>query len=204
MHAPAHIFRDLDSEHLAKVATKSQKHSIFTQYPKDRNCDVCSSGNRCLHDTGSLGLLEKQQAVAAAAAAILRQYIQKQSPCTWRTRSQRGQNLDFYIWMPEMQRGIHLRFSLSVSQKKCDTMIKMNEKRMERGIGMVYSQYWKGNSEINWRKSSRTRLGPIAFILEASRQGWKSVKMKWRIKIHSCDPRVIQVEWVFHQDWWIS
>ena len=36
----------------------------------------------------------------------------------------------------------------------------------------------KGNFEINWRKSSRTRTGSIAFILEASRQGSKSVKMK--------------------------
>ena len=36
----------------------------------------------------------------------------------------------------------------------------------------------KGDSEINWRKSSRMRIGSIAFILAASRQGLKSVKMK--------------------------
>ena len=57
-------------------------------------------------------------------------------------------------------------------------MTKMNEKQIERGIGMVYSQYWKGSFEIKVRKSSRTRTGSIAFILEASRQGFKSVKMK--------------------------
>ena len=36
----------------------------------------------------------------------------------------------------------------------------------------------KGKFRINWRKSSRTSTGSIAFILEASRQGSKFVKMK--------------------------
>ena len=39
--APAHISQDSDSEHSTKVATKSKKHSIFSHFPKDRNCDVC-------------------------------------------------------------------------------------------------------------------------------------------------------------------
>ena len=39
--APAHISQDSDSEHSTKVATKSRKHSIFTHFLKDRNCDVC-------------------------------------------------------------------------------------------------------------------------------------------------------------------
>ena len=41
VHAPAHIFQESDSEHPAKVATKSRKHSIFSHFPKDRDCDVC-------------------------------------------------------------------------------------------------------------------------------------------------------------------
>ena len=39
--APAHISQDSDSEHSTKVATKSRKHSIFTHFPKDRDCHVC-------------------------------------------------------------------------------------------------------------------------------------------------------------------
>ena len=40
--APAHISQDSDSEYSAKVGTMSRKQSIFTHFPKDRNCDVCS------------------------------------------------------------------------------------------------------------------------------------------------------------------
>ena len=41
VHGPAHISQDSDSELSTKVATKSRKHSIFTHFPKNRNCDVC-------------------------------------------------------------------------------------------------------------------------------------------------------------------
>ena len=37
----AHISQDSDSERPAKVASKSRKHSIYTHFPKDRNCEVC-------------------------------------------------------------------------------------------------------------------------------------------------------------------
>ena len=40
MH-PRTFLRTSDSEHPAKVAVKSRKHSIFTHFPKDRGCDVC-------------------------------------------------------------------------------------------------------------------------------------------------------------------
>ena len=40
-HAPAHICQDSDSESPANVVSKSRKHSIYTHFPKDRNCDVC-------------------------------------------------------------------------------------------------------------------------------------------------------------------
>ena len=63
---------------------------------------------------------------------------------------------------------------------------------MERDIVMVYSQFRKGNSKINWRKSSRTRTGSIAFISEASRQGSTSVKMKMENSDFSCDPRSLR------------
>ena len=39
--SPAHFSQDSDSEHSTKVATMSRKHSMFTHFPKDRNCDVC-------------------------------------------------------------------------------------------------------------------------------------------------------------------
>ena len=41
VHAPAHIAQDSDSEHPTKVVTKSRKHSIYTHFPKDQNCEVC-------------------------------------------------------------------------------------------------------------------------------------------------------------------
>ena len=37
--APARISHDSDSESPTKVSSK--KHSIFTHFPKDRNCEVC-------------------------------------------------------------------------------------------------------------------------------------------------------------------
>ena len=39
--ARAHVSQDSDSELSTKVATKSSKHSFFTHFPKDRNCDIC-------------------------------------------------------------------------------------------------------------------------------------------------------------------
>ena len=39
MPAPVHISHDSDSERPTKVA--SIEHSIFTHFPKDRNCEVC-------------------------------------------------------------------------------------------------------------------------------------------------------------------
>ena len=41
LHASAHSSPESDHEHPAKVATKSRKHSIYTHFPKDRNCEVC-------------------------------------------------------------------------------------------------------------------------------------------------------------------
>ena len=39
VHAPAHISQDSDSELPTNVA--SRKHSIYTRFPKDSNCEVC-------------------------------------------------------------------------------------------------------------------------------------------------------------------
>ena len=39
--APAHSSRDPNSEHPTKVGSKLRKHSVYTHFPKDRNCDVC-------------------------------------------------------------------------------------------------------------------------------------------------------------------
>ena len=56
VQAPAHISQDSNSEHFTKVATKSKKHSIFTHFPKDRNCDICLRPKRtkasCRRRTG--------------------------------------------------------------------------------------------------------------------------------------------------------
>ena len=40
--APAHICQDSDLERAKKVVSKSKKHSIYTHFQKDRNCEVCS------------------------------------------------------------------------------------------------------------------------------------------------------------------
>ena len=39
VHAPAHISQDSDLERLTKV------HSMYTHFPKDRNCEVCLRTN---------------------------------------------------------------------------------------------------------------------------------------------------------------
>ena len=39
--APAHSSRESDLEHPVEVVTKSRRHSINTNFPKDRNCHVC-------------------------------------------------------------------------------------------------------------------------------------------------------------------
>ena len=39
--ASAHISQDSDSERPSKVASTSRKYSIFSHFPKDRNCEVC-------------------------------------------------------------------------------------------------------------------------------------------------------------------
>ena len=41
LHAPAHISQDSYSERPTKVVSKPRKHSIYTHFPKDRNCEVC-------------------------------------------------------------------------------------------------------------------------------------------------------------------
>ena len=43
VHAPAHISQD----------SESRRHSIFTNFPKDRNCDVC------LRTKNNKGLLQE-------------------------------------------------------------------------------------------------------------------------------------------------
>ena len=41
LHAPAHISQYADSERLTKVVSILRKHSMYTHFPKDRNCEVC-------------------------------------------------------------------------------------------------------------------------------------------------------------------
>ena len=124
------------------------------------------------------GLLKKRQ---RRGAAILRQYIWKQSPLTWIKRSPRRTELGLQFLDARNARGIQLRLaSQSVSQIWSDTTTKMSEKQMERGIGMVYTQYEKENFEINWREFCTRK------------QGLKSVKKKMRIKIYSCDPQSLR------------
>ena len=49
--APAHSSQDSGSERPPKVVSKSRKRSIYTHFPKDRNCEVCL---REQDDKGSL------------------------------------------------------------------------------------------------------------------------------------------------------
>ena len=41
MRPHTHISQDSDSERPSKVASTSRKYSIYTHFPKDRNCEVC-------------------------------------------------------------------------------------------------------------------------------------------------------------------
>ena len=41
LHAPAHNSQNSDSERPTKVVSRSRKHSIYTHFPQDRNCEVC-------------------------------------------------------------------------------------------------------------------------------------------------------------------
>ena len=66
--APAHISQDSDSEHSTKVATKSRTQSIFTQSPKDRNCDVC---------------LRTRKRKPLAEDALAKLYHEQKSLVTW-------------------------------------------------------------------------------------------------------------------------
>ena len=74
------------------------------------------------------------------------------------------------------------RNSFETRISKCVTKMVRHHDQHERETDGA--RHWYGvlsvlrNSEINWRKSSRTRTGSIVFILEASRQGLKSAKMK--------------------------
>ena len=139
-----------------------------------------------LPEQGSPSLLEKQ----------LRQRQQQSYVNTSRSIYVKKWNKEDRFWttIPRYRnaRRVQLRLaSPSVSRIWQDTMTNMNEKQIEKGIGMVYSQCRKGSSDINWRKSSLTRTGSIAFILKASRQNSKSEKWNNRVKIHSFDPRTL-------------
>ena len=89
----------------------------FEQYQNEGWTFLHASGNRCLHDTGSPGLLEKQQR---------RQLRQQQSNVNTskgkvHLREERdpqgAQNLDFNSWMPEMQEGFIWDSHLQVCHK---------------------------------------------------------------------------------------
>ena len=43
--ASAHSSQNSDLEHSTKVSTTPRKHSIYTHFPKDRNCEVCLRTN---------------------------------------------------------------------------------------------------------------------------------------------------------------
>ena len=71
--------------------------------------------------------------------------------------------------------------------------------RWSEALGWCTLSEEREGSKINWRESSRTRTGSIAFFLEASGQGLKSVKMNmenWGTFVRS---KVAQVEYLFHQ-----
>ena len=149
-----------------------KSHKIWTMFKRRLNLQACI-GEPLLPRHGKPRPPRKAAAAAAAAAAILRQskvHLQKDRD------HQREQDLDYDSWMPDMQKGFLWNSHLQVCYKYgYTTMTKMNEKQMERGIGMVYYQHWKGKFEINWRKSSRTRIGSNAFILEASRRDLRNL-----------------------------
>ena len=56
LHASAHSSQDSDSERPTRVVSKSRKHGVYTQFPKDRNYEVClrtkMTRTRCRRRTG--------------------------------------------------------------------------------------------------------------------------------------------------------
>ena len=77
VHAPAHTSQDSDSERPTKLVQMSRKHSIYTHFPKDRNCEVCLRTNMtrapCRRRTGeALPRAEKFGDLITAGRKVLR------------------------------------------------------------------------------------------------------------------------------------
>ena len=94
-----------------------------------------ASGNRCLLDTGSPRPPRK---AAAAAGAILRQYIRKQSPFTWRKRSPRRR--EFWLQFPGCPKCKRDVFETRIS--KCVTNMVRHHDQDERETDGA--RHWDG------------------------------------------------------------
>ena len=106
-------------------------------------------------------------------------------------------------WMPEMQEGFIWDSHLQVCHKYGSTpWPRQKRNRGSEALGWctlsIEREIPKSTGE---RVSSQTRIGSIAFVLEASRRGLKSVKMKMESWGRFVRSRAIQSEWLFHQDW---
>ena len=75
MPVPGHMSQDSDSEPPTKVVSKSRRHSIFTHFPKDRNCEVCLRTKmtkvRCARNSEAAPRAEKFGDLATADQKVL-------------------------------------------------------------------------------------------------------------------------------------
>ena len=145
----------------------------------------------------------RETAISTTLATLSRS---RRSHCAFTLLSERDpkgrQNLGHYSQMPEVQKQFFWDSHLQMRHTWFDTVINMNEKKMVRCIGTSYVE--RKIPKSSGYGIQQTRIGSIAFILEASRRVLKSVKMrmeKWSIFGRSRD---IQVESLFHQNWWIT
>ena len=136
-------------ENVNNVCSESSKHAVVNhgQGSEDSNNVKTQVEPSSVHRETVASTIRVSPASSKSSSRRLRQqsYV-KTSKGKIHSRKERdpqgGQNLDYNSWMSRNAKEIHLRFAYpSVSRIWFDTMIKMNEKQMERGIGMVYFQY---------------------------------------------------------------
>ena len=123
MLALAHISQDSDSERATKVASKSRKDSIYSHFPKDRNCEVCL---RTKNDKGSLQKRHWRSSTSSRKVRWLDNgwsqspqwggWITEQSPVRCRGTSSRH-SLEFRV-KPKLHRRRRRKLTETVAEAK--------------------------------------------------------------------------------------
>ena len=181
----------------------SKAHKIRTTL-KQRWIFKRASGNRCLHDAGKTRPPRK----AAAAAAVLCQYIEDpKSNYTRKEKDQITRGQEFGLQFLDDRRGedIHLK-RLSSSKSTSTPWWEVDNGRSECNVSRNHTSSIENGRvykipKLTGKRSSRVRMGRIAFTAEASKQVWNLWRWRWKIERYSCDPKTFSVRWLFYQDW---